>query len=317
MIQPLLDVSGFDVHVHKTKSVLDARDVSETLIPDKFSALIIVGGDGTISEVMTGLLRRPDHQELLNSMPIGIIPTGQKNNTYKNLVKNQTLMAGFNDLEIHEKADFIINETERILSNLNSSTSIATKHNAPENFTAEPIMEIKMKRKSESEEEFLKRPPTYALSSLEWGINREAVAKKENYWFIVPFKMFWSRFSLANHYQDEDNKQKIQCELQYEKVTEDKKLTGSASRFSKNQVEQVEIDVIDEFKEIVADNFVCQIRDWDRKYLELEPTKNLGTAFDFGIGKGPEKYEKYGWKSKSRLNKAPKKSPETSKDLHA
>merc|ERR1712226_1838649 len=128
MIQPLLDVSGFDVHVHKTTGVLDARDVSENIDPVKFSALIVVGGDGTVSEVLTGILRREDHQNLLENLPIAVIPTGSNNKSYKNLIKNQSSMnlhqEPFSNLSAEEKADNIISETTRILKHLDNSTGI-------------------------------------------------------------------------------------------------------------------------------------------------------------------------------------------------
>ena len=113
IIQPILDVSGFDVHYHRTTGVKNARDVAETMLADKFDALIIVGGDGTVSEVMTGLMWHPESEGILSSTPIGIIPTGLHNQTYKNLVKNNSNL-DFDQASSDERADFIINETARI-----------------------------------------------------------------------------------------------------------------------------------------------------------------------------------------------------------
>ena len=44
---------------------------------DQYSALAIVGGDGTIHEAINGLLRRPDKKKL----PIGLIPNGSGDDT--------------------------------------------------------------------------------------------------------------------------------------------------------------------------------------------------------------------------------------------
>lgn len=40
--------------------------------------LIVAGGDGTLQEVVTGLLRRAD-QEKMSNTPIGFIPLGSHN----------------------------------------------------------------------------------------------------------------------------------------------------------------------------------------------------------------------------------------------
>ena len=42
---------------------------------DKFSALLAVGGDGTLHEVINGLLHRKDQKRV----PVGLIPNGSGN----------------------------------------------------------------------------------------------------------------------------------------------------------------------------------------------------------------------------------------------
>lgn len=39
---------------------------------DSYSALVLVGGDGTLHEAINGLMRRPDKKKI----PIGLIPNG-------------------------------------------------------------------------------------------------------------------------------------------------------------------------------------------------------------------------------------------------
>ena len=58
--------------IYETKKNLDGLKVVLELNLDNYSALIICGGDGTIHEVINGLLRRPDKKKL----PIGLIPNG-------------------------------------------------------------------------------------------------------------------------------------------------------------------------------------------------------------------------------------------------
>lgn len=44
--------------MYETKSKLDALHQTMTFDIDKYSALVLVGGDGTIHEGLNGLLRR-------------------------------------------------------------------------------------------------------------------------------------------------------------------------------------------------------------------------------------------------------------------
>ena len=51
---------------------------------EKYNALIIVGGDGTFHEVVSGLMIREDQKKI----PIGIIPGGSGNSFLYNLYQN-------------------------------------------------------------------------------------------------------------------------------------------------------------------------------------------------------------------------------------
>ena len=50
-------------------------------------AVILVGGSGLVMEAVTGLLRRPDSEDVVDSIPIGIIPTGKTNTFVKALLR--------------------------------------------------------------------------------------------------------------------------------------------------------------------------------------------------------------------------------------
>lgn len=59
-----------------THHVGDAKQFAQTFIthhPNFSGKLIVVGGDGTVSEVLTGLAQRPD------PLPVGIVPAGKNN----------------------------------------------------------------------------------------------------------------------------------------------------------------------------------------------------------------------------------------------
>lgn len=52
---PLLHLAGINVEIVKTESEGHAKDLIEHL---QAEAVVVAGGDGTLSEVVTGLLRR-------------------------------------------------------------------------------------------------------------------------------------------------------------------------------------------------------------------------------------------------------------------
>lgn len=67
----------------KTESVGEARKLMEVM--DNCDGIVVVGGDGALSEAVTGLLRRPDNVSAAQRFPIGIIPVGKKNHVAKSI----------------------------------------------------------------------------------------------------------------------------------------------------------------------------------------------------------------------------------------
>lgn len=55
----------------------EAKDLAGALA--KTDIVIIAGGDGTVAEVITGLLRREDEQAVSSNWTLGIIPVGATN----------------------------------------------------------------------------------------------------------------------------------------------------------------------------------------------------------------------------------------------
>ena len=64
-----------------SKSQCDAIKIVKELDLDRFSALVAVGGDGTIHEVINGLLHRSDNKKI----PLGFLPNGSGNDMCKSL----------------------------------------------------------------------------------------------------------------------------------------------------------------------------------------------------------------------------------------
>lgn len=69
---------GYDVTVHPTQDRADATNVV-VQIAEKFDLIVCSGGDGTIDEVVTGMLR------LDKKIPIGYIPAGSTNDFARSL----------------------------------------------------------------------------------------------------------------------------------------------------------------------------------------------------------------------------------------
>lgn len=80
-----MHLAGIAVTIIQTESQNDARKIIMNLNTPT-DAIIVAGGDGTLSDVLTGLVRKYDLN--LNSVkqcPIGILPLGQTNKIAKSL----------------------------------------------------------------------------------------------------------------------------------------------------------------------------------------------------------------------------------------
>jgi len=73
---PLLHLAGMKVSVIRTESEGQAKDIME--IMSDADAVLVAGGDGTLMEAVTGLLRRKD-RDTASKIPIGVLPVGKTN----------------------------------------------------------------------------------------------------------------------------------------------------------------------------------------------------------------------------------------------
>lgn len=81
--EPLLNLAGIRVSTVVTEEEGQARDLME--IMENTDAVIIAGGDGTLHEAITGLLRRNDEASATKRLAIGIAPIGKTNSLAKYL----------------------------------------------------------------------------------------------------------------------------------------------------------------------------------------------------------------------------------------
>ena len=74
-VRPALEECGVALDVRETRCVGHAREIARGLDAEAADALVVLGGDGTVHEVVNGLMARPDPAAL----PFGVIPAGSGN----------------------------------------------------------------------------------------------------------------------------------------------------------------------------------------------------------------------------------------------
>ncbi|XP_031721665.1 acylglycerol kinase, mitochondrial [Anarrhichthys ocellatus] len=146
---PILHLAGVEITIVKTDYEGQAKKLMELM--EHTDVLIVAGGDGTLQEVVTGLLRRPDQDTVCNT-PIGFIPLGSRNSLSPSL---------------HLLSD---NKVKDITS---ATLSILKGETVPLD-----VLQIKGE----------KDQPVFALTGLRWGAFRDVAATISKYWYLGPLK---------------------------------------------------------------------------------------------------------------------------------
>nr|XP_057942844.1 acylglycerol kinase, mitochondrial [Doryrhamphus excisus] len=146
---PILHLAGFEVTVVKTDYEGQAKKLMDLV--EHTDMLIVAGGDGTLQEVVTGLLRRSD-RDTFSHTPIGFIPLGSQN----------SLSAGLHILSDNKVKDI----TSATLSILKGETV--------------PLDVLQIKGETDK--------PVFALMGLRWGAFRDVSATISKYWYLGPLK---------------------------------------------------------------------------------------------------------------------------------
>jgi len=74
-IRPIFEEGNLELDIIETKYQGHARELAHSLSFDGYDALCVIGGDGTMHEIVNGMLKRDDQKKL----PIGLIPGGTGN----------------------------------------------------------------------------------------------------------------------------------------------------------------------------------------------------------------------------------------------
>ncbi len=85
-VRPLFDRSYLKYAVRETRSTEDIQDFVRNLDLASVDGLVIVGGDGTLSNAIAGLMMRSDWETAIK-LPLGIIPGGTGNGLSKSLLE--------------------------------------------------------------------------------------------------------------------------------------------------------------------------------------------------------------------------------------
>ena len=78
-VKPIFDNSGVHVDILLTEYAGHARELANTLDFSGYNGLCAIGGDGTLFEVLNGMLTRSENERI----PISIIPSGTGNSFMK------------------------------------------------------------------------------------------------------------------------------------------------------------------------------------------------------------------------------------------
>ncbi|XP_047678025.1 acylglycerol kinase, mitochondrial isoform X2 [Tachysurus fulvidraco] len=146
---PILHLAGIEVKIIKTDYEGQAKKLMDLM--EQTDMLIVAGGDGTLQEVITGLLRRAD-EEAFSKIPIGFIPLGSRNSLSQSL---------------HVVTD------DKVKCITSATLSILKGETVPLD-----VLQIK----SEQEQ------PVFALLSLRWGSFRDVATSISKYWYLGPLK---------------------------------------------------------------------------------------------------------------------------------
>ena len=88
-VKPIFEASGTDLFIIETTFAGHAKELANQLDLTEYDGFIGIGGDGTLHEIINGMLSRPDGKKI----PIGIIPGGSGNSYMHDLKLTNPLKA--------------------------------------------------------------------------------------------------------------------------------------------------------------------------------------------------------------------------------
>lgn len=156
-----MHLAGLSVELVKTDSEGHARRYVESL-QELPHSIIVAGGDGTLSETVTGLFRRSES----NKCPVGILPVGRTNALATKMFSTSNSSSNL----------------EQVRNMVNATISVV--RGKTEN---KDVMKIEMiPEEQQIGDESIEAPqlkPVYAVGSLQWGNFRDVLSLRDKYWY--------------------------------------------------------------------------------------------------------------------------------------
>ncbi|XP_033225828.1 acylglycerol kinase, mitochondrial [Belonocnema kinseyi] len=153
--EPLLHLAGIAITVIQTESESQARTLVANL-NTRTDAIIVAGGDGTLSDVVTGLMRKcQSNVTYVKQCPIGVLPLGQVNRVADSLLKRKEDATDARALA--EATMAIVRGNTRLLD----TVEVSPIEKDPE----DPVK------------------PAYAVGAIEWGAWKDANSRVDKYWY--------------------------------------------------------------------------------------------------------------------------------------
>lgn len=160
--EPLLHLAGIAVTIIQTEAGSSARNAIMNL-DTPTNGIIVAGGDGTLSDVLTGLFRKyQDNPASVKQCPIGILPLGKINRVAHNL---------YHKYEDFQEVKELIEATMAIINDRSKTMDVVR---------IDPL-----EKNTEKEQK-----PVYAMGTLEWGAWRDAQATSDKYWYWGPLRKY-------------------------------------------------------------------------------------------------------------------------------
>ena len=146
---PLLNLAGMKVSVMRTESEGQAKEIME--IMSDTDAVLVAGGDGTLMEAVTGLLRRTDMSAA--RLPLGVLPVGKTNTLAHKLFhcEDEVRLMG-------EATMAVVRQLRR------------------------PVSVLEVENRAEDEE--MRGKKLYFLNRLEVGAWKDARLRADRYWLF-------------------------------------------------------------------------------------------------------------------------------------
>ncbi|TKR64526.1 hypothetical protein L596_025040 [Steinernema carpocapsae] len=192
---PLLHLAGLQVDVIKAETPEQLRSLAAVIDKTETDAIFVVGGDGTLAEVLTGIFEEHKPERGAAQVPIGVFPGGNDNRSLQLLIPD--LFQGKDDVRLQcESAMAVIeNSVTRVRPFKCSITSLVPVAEAPkaeeptEDTASDPDAPKKL-----SPEKHADGAVFYALSDVTAGWFNHIEQRKHKLWYWFGWKRKFAYF---------------------------------------------------------------------------------------------------------------------------